>query len=258
MLALASFQAKFAEAAESCAQLDKCNWSPASSTYVRALCLFMLAEKEEDGEKKAQKMDLVIELLKSVPARKRTMGGKKAFHEKFVLENSIRYSECPQKMLMPIYDVAYLFNFFQMFAGKPGQMQPILDEVTTKLTALSNHSQRFYHDHKSYLTFLQGICQKQLGNLEQAAACFEHVLTFEHLVAENTHLAPQACFELGNMLRKQQRNEEAKSWLEKALKYSCYSTELLIRYRTQVASDAMGKLRRISTTQMFPFVMREE
>ncbi|KAI1305192.1 Tetratricopeptide repeat protein 39B [Halotydeus destructor] len=252
------FQQNWTEAEAACAQLELCNWSPACSAYIRALCLNMVADKEQDKSKRDQIVAQVSQLLKKVPSKKRKLGGKKAFHEKLVLENSLLYGNDPSAMMLPLYDVAYIFNFFQMFTNQsPAILKNILDHVQGKLDTLDESSVH-YHDHISYLSFMKAICLRD-SDKDKAKLLFGDVINLDKKVTHNKHLAPQAAYEMGNLYRKDGHQKEAKQWYSKAKKYSNYSTELMVNYRSGMAIESMDykKIKSMSSRDIFSCAIME-
>lgn len=49
------------------------------------------------------------------------------------------------------------------------------------------------------------------------------------------HLAPQSCYEIGNIYRRMGDFEPAKKWYKKSKSYSGYITESLIKFRIEYA-----------------------
>lgn len=69
---------------------DECKWSPAMFTYLYAVFLFMQMEEETkpgDAERELLSKE-ISDNLKKIPQLKRTVGGRKVFHEKIVIERS--------------------------------------------------------------------------------------------------------------------------------------------------------------------------
>lgn len=143
-------------------------------------------------------------------------------------------------MILPIYDIAYIFNCYQMFATKAEVLQPIIRSANEKLRELSA-SDEHYYDKCSTLVFIKGMCYKQLGDTDKAISLFEEVVHMDGDVIENKHLAPQACFEVGHMHCKADANEAAKDWLQRAKRYTKYSTEIMIAYRAKIVLDKLNK-----------------
>lgn len=88
-------------------------------------------------------------------------------------------------------------------------------------------------DTYAYLIFMRGICLRHLNQLDDAIDCFHDVLSCKKRLQYETHLLPQACFELGSIHRTSGNLVTAKKWLKKARDdYSNYLTEVMIQYRS--------------------------
>ena len=68
-----------------------------------------------------------------VPKLKRHLGGKRAFHEKIVLDRSKRYSNKVNEMILPAFELIYIWNIFNMMSSDPSQLTPMLNMVDEKL-----------------------------------------------------------------------------------------------------------------------------
>lgn len=71
---------------------DECKWSPAMFTYLYAVFMFMKMEEETKigSSERIQMSKEISDNLKRIPQLKRTVGGRKVFHEKIVIERSKR------------------------------------------------------------------------------------------------------------------------------------------------------------------------
>lgn len=107
---------------------DNSKWSPALFTYLYAVFQFMVMEEENRPELK----DEISKSLKRIPQLKRTVGGRKVFHEKIVIERSKRYSNCVEEMILPPLELIYIWNMFQMMYGKRELIQPFLHMIDGK------------------------------------------------------------------------------------------------------------------------------
>lgn len=113
---------------------EECRWSPAMFTYLYAVFLFMVME--EDNQPALA--DDISKCLRRIPQLKRTVGGRKVFHEKIVIERSKRYNSQVQLMLLPPLELCYIWNLFQMMYGKKELVQPFLDRINTKYKLYEN------------------------------------------------------------------------------------------------------------------------
>lgn len=87
-------------------------------------------------------------------------------------------------------------------------------------------------DAYAYLMFMRGVFLRHLSQTDDAIECFKDVLSCKKRIDQETHLLPQACFEIGSIMRKSGNLVEAKKWLKKARDdYSNYMTEVMIQHR---------------------------
>lgn len=157
--------------------------------------------------------------------------------------------------MMPLYDYAYIFNYCKLFGTNPEHVRAIIQEANENLDKLLT-GQEHYYDQKANLIFIKGTCYAILHEIDQAIDCYEKVLELESRVDYNKHLAPQACYELGNIYRGkgdyrssispltllsfryptgQQKYAEAKKWLKRSLKYKDYETHMAVSFRAEIA-----------------------
>ena len=76
---------------------------------------------------------VIAECLAMVPKLKRHLGGKRAFHEKIVLDRSKRYASKVNDMLLPAFELIYIWNVWNMMSRDPTLLQPMLGMVEEKL-----------------------------------------------------------------------------------------------------------------------------
>lgn len=71
---------------------EDCNISPALFTYLYAVFIHMKmdAETKMASVERLKLLNEISDLLKMVPTLKRTVGGRKSFHEKLCIELSFR------------------------------------------------------------------------------------------------------------------------------------------------------------------------
>ncbi|XP_015781978.1 tetratricopeptide repeat protein 39A isoform X1 [Tetranychus urticae] len=217
---------------------DDCKWSPAMFTYLYAVFTFMVMEEND-------RPDLEQDISKAflrIPQLKRRFGGKRAFHEKIVIERSRKYHDKVKQMLLPPFELLYIWNIFKMMASNQKLIQAYLDKIDAKLAIhkKSKDDQSSPLDAYCYLKFMKGVCYRHLNQLVKSIDCFTEVLNCKKRIDEETHLLPQSAFELGLIHRSMGQNVEAKKWLKKSRDdYSGYLTETMIHYRVQCALSSL-------------------
>lgn len=107
---------------------NDCKWSPALFTYLYAVFKFMVMEEESRNDLR----DEISDCLSRIPQLKRTVGGRKVFHEKIVIEKSKKYKNNVEDMILPPLELLYIWNTFHMMFGKKELLEPFLHLVDKK------------------------------------------------------------------------------------------------------------------------------
>ena len=182
-----------------------------------------------------------------VPSLKRTLGGKKALHEKFVLARSQEYCTGSRTDLeLASFEFIYISNFANWIIGKNDLIDKVMDRVERKLTQLQIRHQSSDEDDKdfdqeAYLLLMKGVLLRLYGNQQQANEHFYRVLSMENHIKEEFHSPSLACFELGMYDRSQGDFCRAKDWLKKSCKYPSHFAEAGVHFRTELALQSMKK-----------------
>jgi len=222
---------------------EGCKWSPALFTYLYAI--FQLMRVEEEG--RLELVPEISECFKAIPKLKRTVGGRKVFHEKIVIERSKRYRNNVTDMIIPPLELLYIWNMFNMMCGRKELIEPFIKRIDNKFATYKGDKDDddACLDAYAYLIFMRGVCLRHLGQSDDAIRCFQDVLSCKKRIEHETHLLPQACFEIGSIERKKGNLTEAKKWLKRAKDdYSNYMTEVMIQHRTHHLLKCIKKERR--------------
>ncbi|KAI1296840.1 Tetratricopeptide repeat protein 39B [Halotydeus destructor] len=210
---------------------DTCKVSPAMFAYLYAVFQFMVMTEDNKPELREE----ISKTLKRIPLLKRKVGGRKVFHERIVIDRSKRFHNNIDGLVLPPFELSYIWNLFQMMGGKKENIQPYLDRVDSKFLEFKDDKGEADKclDSYCYLLFMRGVCYRHLGNSRKATDCFEEVLSCKKRINFEQQLLPQACFELGSISRKLGELPEAKKWFKRARDdYSGYLTEIMIQYRS--------------------------
>lgn len=117
---------------------------------------------------------------RKVPSLKKTLGGQKAFHERFVLGRSKAFvRDSNEDLELATFEFVYIGNFTCWIQGRDEYITPIEKRVNSKLHQLSKTREEkntCYFDKLAYLTFMSGVCDKLLGRVQQAKDKFESVI----------------------------------------------------------------------------------
>jgi hypothetical protein len=117
---------------------------------------------------------------------KKTLGGKKALHEKFVLARSAEYVNGVRRDLeLASFEFIYISNFANWISGKTEYLDKIMDRVERKLNYLtrsysaiiSSHPDDKHFDQLSYLLLMKGVLLRLYGKQEEANDHFHQILS---------------------------------------------------------------------------------
>ena len=208
--------------------VKECPWSPSMFAYIHACFLSMQAEQQDSPDLWTK----VNTYFRRAIKLKRTFGGKRAFHEKLVCDKAKIFVENPSRVVLAPLDLMYLWNTFKIAARNPDCLPNILAKIEEKL---QDHTREADVETYAYLTFMKGICYSHSNLPLMAADCFFQLLGYEKELKIETHLIPQACFEVAEIYRRMGDAGEAKKWYKKAKSYDNYMTDSLIKFRVEAA-----------------------
>ena len=225
----ARMQCNWREAMENSRILkEECKWSRSLFAFMYAIFASQVLKEGKDPVLE----DAMVEALVAVPKLKRHFGGKRAFHEKIVIEKAAVYVQQPEKMVLPQLDLMYLWNLFIQASHHAPSLKKIKRLIEQELDMVkADHDPDLF----AYLTFMRG-CAYAASRYESIAAdCFLRVIASHDSIRQNKHLLPQACFEMGMVYRRAGDVEESKKWFRKTKRYSGYLTETMISFRVDCA-----------------------
>lgn len=84
---------------------ENCRWSPCTSTYQLAVCLYMKLEEDLPHLTESQQLEIrsrIRESMKRAPTLKHSVAGKTLFVEKFVTKRCAMFFEENEQMMLPI------------------------------------------------------------------------------------------------------------------------------------------------------------
>lgn len=117
--------------------MDGCRWSPATFNYMYAMFLYILNEKKNDPEVKAD----IARMMRLVPELRHRIAGKTVHLEKFVELRSYLFFSENETMLLPILDMFYLWNIFPMIQKSPQLIQPFYQDILDALEIYKQDSE---------------------------------------------------------------------------------------------------------------------
>ena len=233
---------------------DECKWSRSLFAFMYAI--FASQVLKEEGKDPVLE-DAMIESLVAVPKLKRHFGGKRAFHEKIVIEKAAVYVQDPERMLLPQLDLMYLWNLFIQASHNPPSLQKIREMIEGELDVVKRASDVDV-DAFCYLTFMRGCACAASRADSLAADCFLQVIHSQDVIRQNKHLVPQACFEMGMVYRRAGDVHESRKWMRKAKRYSGYLTETMISFRVDCALKTFDDLERRAQLALHASTERED
>lgn len=174
---------------------EQSKWSKVMYLYQKAAFLLML--EESDSLKKH-----VSEVLENVPKFKQKIAGKSLPMEKFAIEKCARYFSQNNRLIVPGYELQYLWNHFNIMSKSDGLLQPILVDLEEKLSKISSIESNekirkypFYADDYCLLLLLKGACLRVLKKNEEALVIFDQLLKKEKEIKKDSYIVPFAHLE---------------------------------------------------------------
>ncbi|XP_040043629.2 tetratricopeptide repeat protein 39B [Gasterosteus aculeatus] len=214
-------------------------WSQATYTFQKAAILSMLPEEEviELGEN-------VGEIFRQVEGLRLRIAGKSIPTEKFAASKAQRYSSsAPVKLVVPALEMMYVWNGFSVVGKRPELTKSILTTLEKAEEQLKDdQNPSVYHvDDQCVVQLLKGLCLRQMGHLEQAELCFNHVISSENDIKHDNYLVPFSMYELG-LLHKQKGDFNTAITTMESIKanHKDYSMESRLHFRIHAALNTMG------------------
>lgn len=114
-----------------------------------------------------------MEALAQVPRVKRNFGGKKAFHEKIVIEKSKRFLDNPSKMVLLPLDLIYLWNMFNVASTNRQIISGMIQLISKRMDTIDKSTDFGTY---AYLSFMKGVCLSRSGQTVKASDFFREVI----------------------------------------------------------------------------------
>lgn len=213
---------------------NESNWSRTIYLYQKAAILLM--QKPPTGSEEKQ---LIDSLMMQVPTYKQRIAGKSLPMEKFVIKRTERYFAQKKNLILPIFELMYVWNLFRIIGKRQDLILNIfkrIEETERELKTASKNE--YYADNKALLLLLKGACLRQMQHPLQSEECLRRVLQLEKSVKEDTYLFPYATVELALLAQNQGDTQLAIGFLEDAKKnYTGYLLESRLHFR--IHSDLM-------------------
>lgn len=225
------------QSASACAKTlsERCCWSKATNMYQWACFQHMIMSEGN----KPEMMESIRDALKHVPELRRRIVGRTIPPEKFAITKANAFLSGDEEMILPAYELFYIWNIYGTANMNTKLLDPILDKMNKAMDELEGKSEQYY-----VFLLLKGVCLRNQSKSEEAVKCFEKILVHESEIKKVTYIPPHAAFELGLTLMDVRRYKESKEWLERARdKYTGFLIESLVHLRIH---GALSKLKLIA------------
>ncbi|XP_050457803.1 tetratricopeptide repeat protein 39B-like [Cataglyphis hispanica] len=214
--------------------MNESNWSRTIYLYQKAAILLM--QNPSNGSEEKQQID---NLMMQAPTYKQRIAGKSLPMEKFVIKKTERYFAQKKNLVLPIFELMYVWNFFRIIGKRQDLILNIFKRIEETERELKTASKNEFHaDNEALLLLLKGVCLRQMQHRLQSEECLRRVLQLEKSVKEDTYLFPYATVELALLAQDQGDTQLAIGFLEDAKKnYTGYLLESRLHFR--IHSDLM-------------------
>lgn len=210
------------------------NWSRTTYFYQRAATLIMQNPPPHSEEKQT-----IDTLMMQAPTHKQRIAGKSLPMEKFVIKKTKRYFAQKKKLILPIFELMYVWNLFRTVGKRQDlllNMFKVIEDAEKELARAP--ITEFHADNEGLILLLKGACLRQMKHPLLAENCLKRVLELDKSIKEDTYLLPYTTVELALLAHDQGNVQLAIGYLEDARKnYSGYLLESRLHFR--IHSDLM-------------------
>ena len=213
---------------------NESNWSRTVCLYQKAAILLMQNPPSNSEEKET--IDI---LMTRVPKYKQRVAGKSLPMEKFVIKKTERYFAQKKNLVLPVFELMYVWNFFRILGKRQDLMLNIFKLIEAAEKELTKNSKNgFQADNEALLLLIKGACLRQMKHPLLAEDCLRRVLELDKSIKEDTYLLPYATVELALLAQDQGNTQLAIGFLEDAKKnFTGYLLESRLHFR--IHSDLM-------------------
>ncbi|KAG7207004.1 hypothetical protein KM043_000895 [Ampulex compressa] len=214
--------------------VNESNWSRTMYLYQKAAILIMKKPLANSEEK-----DIVDNLIMQAPTYKQRIAGKSLPMEKFVVKKAERYFAQKKNLVLPVFELMYVWNFFRIVGKRQDLILNILKRIEDAEKELQKQPKNaFSTDNEALVCLLKGVCLREMKHPLQAQEYLTRVLQLDKSIKEDTYLLPYATVELALLAQAEGDVQLAISFLEDAKKnYTGYLLESRLHFR--IHSDLM-------------------
>ncbi|KAG8316745.1 Tetratricopeptide repeat protein 39B [Homalodisca vitripennis] len=215
--------------------MKESKWS--RTTYAYQKCSILLMSEDALSTEVQESIDT---LMKNLPRWKKRVAGKSLPMEKFCIKKSERYWAQDRKLVLPVFELLYVWNMFKVLGKKWSLVEAVFIIVDKTLNLMNSGklkiSSAYEADNRGLLLLLKGGCLHQMNSPLQAEECLNSVLTLEKKIKEDHYLVPYALVQLGIIHFQQGAHQKAIQILEDAKKnYTGYSLESRLHFQIHSA-----------------------
>ncbi|KAF7992091.1 hypothetical protein HCN44_001416 [Aphidius gifuensis] len=205
------------------------NWSRTIYLYQQAAIMIMSKKNNPQLSDK----DFINNLMHDVPIYKQRIAGKSLPMEKFVVKKSERYFAQDKTLVLPIFELMYVWNLFRIVGKISNFIMNMYKIIEDEENNIKNNPRTIYQtDNEALLLLLKGACLRQMKHPLQAEDCFRQIIKLEKKLKSDTYLVPYATAEMALLARDRGDIRGAIALLEDARKnYTGYSLESRLHFR---------------------------
>ncbi|CAD5111808.1 DgyrCDS1080 [Dimorphilus gyrociliatus] len=209
---------------------EESKWSKVMYLYQKAAFLLMIEEQSDDLR------EHVTDLLEKAPIFKQKIAGKSLPMEKFAIKKCERYFAQKRRLLVPAYELQYLWNHFSIMSKSAGLLQPILAEIDNNLLLLeSPEKPDSFYDDLGLLLLLKGACLRHLGQLKEALSILKQLQEKEKDIKQDTYLIPYSHLEIALIYCEMKSYDRALKFIELAKQKKGFTLENRLHFRCHSA-----------------------
>ncbi|RWS01734.1 tetratricopeptide repeat protein 39B-like protein, partial [Dinothrombium tinctorium] len=236
----------------------ECEWAPAVHAYQSAIFNLMRIKDESNGnelkEKVFKSMECVSQLRKRYagktfpPEKLAVVRSEQYLREKISIDCLLVYVSFQNDLFSPrssscidsFQEYLYVWNILALSEGKTEIIEPILNNINEKMSTIERKEN---FDSYALLLLLKGVCLRNLGDHQEAIACFKTIFEIEKQLPKKSYVPAHAAVEMALTYLRIRNTIEARFWLEKAKHdYDKYLIEAVVHLRVHSATKLLKKI----------------